>query len=191
MSGHCLAAIKEIENVKVLCSTLEALNSKFKERKQQEMSHRRGRVQIVSPEDELDNLQLLDIQPAATTTPSSSDPSDSSDPSVVGVDYVSKWVEAIACNHNDHKVVVKFLKENIFTRFGVPKAIISDEGTHFCNKIFNNLLTKYGVKHKVATPYHPQTSGQVELANCEIKNILMKVVNANHKDWALRLHDAL
>ena len=100
-------------------------------------------------------------------------------------------MEAIACKHNDQKMVVKFLKENIFTRFGVPKAIISDEGTHFCNKIFNNLLTKYGVKHKVATPYHPQTSGQVELANCEIKNILMKVVNANHKDWALRLHDAL
>ena len=93
---------------------------------------------------------------------------------------MSKWVEAIACNHNDHKVVVKFLKENIFTRFGVPKAIISDEGTHFCNKIFNNLLTKYGVKHKVATPYHPQTSGQLELANREIKNILMKVANAMH-----------
>ena len=49
------------------------------------MSHRRGRIQIVSPEDELDNLQLLDIQPAATTTPSSSDPSDSSNPSVVGM----------------------------------------------------------------------------------------------------------
>ena len=73
-------------------------------------------------------------------------------------------MEAIACKHNDHKVVVKFLKENIFTRFGVPKAIIiSDGGTHFCNKIFNNLLARYGVKHKVATPYHPQTSGQVEL----------------------------
>ncbi|KAL6338780.1 hypothetical protein AAG906_023930 [Vitis piasezkii] len=75
--------------------------------------------------------------------------------------------------------------------FGVPKAIISDGGTHFCNKIFNNLLARYGVKHKVATPYHPQTSGQVELANREIKNILMKVVNANRKDWALRLQDAL
>ena len=73
----------------------------------------------------------------------------------------------------------------------MPKAIISDGGTHFCNKIFNNLLARYGVKHKVATPYHPQTSGQVELANREIKNILMKVVNANRKDWALRLHDAL
>ncbi|RVW99000.1 Retrovirus-related Pol polyprotein from transposon 297 [Vitis vinifera] len=93
---------------------------------------------------------------------------------LVGVDYVSKWVEAIPCRTNDHKVVLKFLKENIFSRFGVPKAIISDGGTHFCNKPFEALLAKYGIKHKVATPYHPQTSGQVELANREIKNILMK-----------------
>ena len=50
------------------------------------MLHRRGRVQIVSPKDELDNLQqLLDIQSAATTTPNSFDPSNSSDPSVVGM----------------------------------------------------------------------------------------------------------
>ncbi|KAL6338382.1 hypothetical protein AAG906_018753 [Vitis piasezkii] len=95
---------------------------------------------------------------------------------LVGVDYVSKWVEAIPCRSNDHKVVLKFLKDNIFARFGVPKAIISDGGTHFCNKPFETLLAKYGVKHKVATPYHPQTSGQVELANREIKNILMKVL---------------
>ncbi|WKA01512.1 hypothetical protein VitviT2T_019792 [Vitis vinifera] len=74
---------------------------------------------------------------------------------LVRVDYVSKWVEAIPCKHNDHRVVVKFLKENIFSRFGVPKAIISDGGTHFCNKPFETLLAKYGVKHKVATPYHP------------------------------------
>ncbi|RVW21562.1 Pol polyprotein [Vitis vinifera] len=83
---------------------------------------------------------------------------------LVGVDYVSKWVEAIPCKHNDHRVVLKFLKENIFSRFGVPKAIISDRGTHFCNKPFETLLAKYGVKHKVATPYHPQTFGQVETA---------------------------
>ncbi|RVW61911.1 Retrovirus-related Pol polyprotein from transposon 297 [Vitis vinifera] len=83
------------------------------------------------------------------------------------------------------------LKENIFSRFGVPKAIISDGGAHFCNKPFEALLSKYGVKHKVATPYHPQTSGQVELANREIKNILMKVVNSSRKDWSIRLHDSL
>ena len=95
---------------------------------------------------------------------------------LVGVDYVLKWVEAVLWRTADHRVVLKFLKENIFSRFGVPKAIISDGGSHFCKKPFENLLAKYGVKHKVATPYHPQTSGQVELANREIKTILMKVV---------------
>ncbi|RVX08259.1 Retrovirus-related Pol polyprotein from transposon opus [Vitis vinifera] len=110
---------------------------------------------------------------------------------LVGVDYVSKWVEAIPCRSNDHIVVLKFLKDHIFARFGVPKAIISDGGTHFCNKPFETLLAKYGVKHKVATPYHPQTSGQVELANREIKNILMKVVNVNRKDWSIKLLDSL
>ncbi|RVW75128.1 Pol polyprotein [Vitis vinifera] len=110
---------------------------------------------------------------------------------LVGVNYVSKWVKAVLCKHNDHRVVLKFLKENIFLRFGVPKAIISDGGTHFCNNPFETLLAKYGVKHKVATPYHPQTSGQVELANREIKNILMKVVNTNRKDWSVKLLDSL
>ena len=59
---------------------------------------------------------------------------------LVGLDYVSKWVEAIPCKTNDHKVVLKFLKENVFSRFGLPKAIISDGGTHFCNKPFETLL---------------------------------------------------
>nr|CAN61491.1 hypothetical protein VITISV_001646 [Vitis vinifera] len=110
---------------------------------------------------------------------------------LVGVDYVFKWVEAVPCKHNDHRVVLKFLKENILPRFGVPKAIISDGGTHFCNKPSETLLAKYEVKHKVATPYHPQTSGQVELANKKIKNILMKVVNTNRKDWLVKLLDSL
>ena len=110
---------------------------------------------------------------------------------LVGVDYVSKWVEAIQCKQNDHKVILKFLKDNIFSIFGVPKAIISYRGTHFCNKPFEILLAKYGVKHKVAIPYHPQTSGQVELANREIKNILMKVVNTSRRDWSIKLHDSL
>ena len=109
----------------------------------------------------------------------------------LGVDYVSMWVEAVPCRAADHRVVLKFFKENIFSRFRVSKAIISDGGSHFCNKPFENLLAKYGVKHKVATPYHPQTSGQVELANREIKTILMKVVNSNRKDWSLKLQDSL
>ena len=74
---------------------------------------------------------------------------------LVGIDYVSKWVEEIPFKKNYHRVVLKFLKENVFSRSGVPKAIISDGGTHFCNKPFATLLEKYRVKQKVATPYHP------------------------------------
>ncbi|CAN6465338.1 unnamed protein product [Victoria cruziana] len=81
---------------------------------------------------------------------------------LVAVDYVSKWVEAVATRTNDHKVVLKFIKHNIFSRFGVPRAMISDGGKHFRNVQVAALLRKYSVHHKIATPYHPQTSGQVE-----------------------------
>ncbi|XP_070049687.1 uncharacterized protein [Nicotiana tomentosiformis] len=95
---------------------------------------------------------------------------------LVAVDYVSKWVEAVALPTNDAKGVTSFQKKNIFTRFGTPRAIISDGGTHFCNRAFVHLLEKYGVRHKVATSYHPQTSGQVEVSNKEIKSVLTKTV---------------
>ena len=110
---------------------------------------------------------------------------------LLSVDYVSKWVEAIPTRTNDHKVVLKFIKEHIFSRFGVPRAIISDGGLYFCNRSFENLLKKYEVTHKVSTAYHPQTNGQAELDNREIKHILEKTVAPNRKDWSLRLADAL
>nr|GFA50650.1 reverse transcriptase domain-containing protein [Tanacetum cinerariifolium] len=77
---------------------------------------------------------------------------------LVAVDYLSKWVEAKALPTNDARVVVKFLK-SIFSRFGTPKAIISDRGTHFCNDQFARIMSKYGVTHRLSTAYHPQTSG--------------------------------
>ena len=110
---------------------------------------------------------------------------------LVAVDYVSKWVEVAALSNNKGKSVTAFLKKNIFSRFGTPRAIISDGGSHFCNKLFKALLEKYGVRHNVATPYHPQTSGQVEVSNTEIKQILAKTVNANRTDWSRKLDDAL
>ncbi|RDY05463.1 gag-pol, partial [Mucuna pruriens] len=81
---------------------------------------------------------------------------------LLAVDYVSQWVEAIATKTNDAKVVVDFLKSNIFLRFGVPKALISDQGSHFCNRAMTALLHKYRVVHSVTTAYHPQTNGQAE-----------------------------
>ena len=71
------------------------------------------------------------------------------------VDFVSKWMEAIATKTNDSRVVMTFIRSNIFCTFGILRAIISDQGTHFCNKVLENMLKKYGVPHRIATPYHP------------------------------------
>ncbi|CAN6547132.1 unnamed protein product [Malus baccata var. baccata] len=110
---------------------------------------------------------------------------------LLAVDYVSKWVEAKATRTNDSKVVADFIKTNIFARFGMPRVIISDGGSHFCNRTIEALLRKYNVNHKVSTPYHPQSNGQAEVSNREIKQILEKTVGPTRKDWSLRLDDAL
>nr|XP_009769007.1 PREDICTED: uncharacterized protein K02A2.6-like [Nicotiana sylvestris] len=95
----------------------------------------------------------------------------------VTVGYVSNWMEVVALPKNKARTVIAFLKKNIFTRFDSPRAIISDGGSHFCNRLFATLLEKYGFNHKIATPYHPQTSGKVKVSNREIKSILAKTVN--------------
>ncbi|CAN6568075.1 unnamed protein product [Malus baccata var. baccata] len=110
---------------------------------------------------------------------------------LLAVDYVSKWVEAKATRTNDLKVVADFVKTNIFARFGMPRVLISDGGSHFCNRTIEALLKKYKVTHKVSTPYHPQTNGQAEVSNREIKQILEKTVGPSRRDWSLRLDDAL
>ncbi|GJU37043.1 reverse transcriptase domain-containing protein [Tanacetum coccineum] len=109
---------------------------------------------------------------------------------LVAVDYLSKWVEAKALPTNDARVVVKFLK-SLFARFGTPRAIISDRGTHFCNDQFAKVMSKYGVTHRLATAYHPQTSGQVGVSNRGLKRILEMTVGENCASWSYKLDDAL
>ncbi|GJX29401.1 reverse transcriptase domain-containing protein [Tanacetum coccineum] len=84
---------------------------------------------------------------------------------LVAVDYLSKWVEAKALPTNDARVVCKFLK-TLFSRFGAPRAIISDRGTHFCNDQFAKVMLKYGVTHRLSTAYHPQTSAYKTPIGC-------------------------
>ena len=110
---------------------------------------------------------------------------------LLAVDYVSKWVEAIAYPRNDANTVVGFIQRNILSRFGAPRTIISDEESHFENKLFTKLLSRYGVRYAMGLAYHPQSNEQVEISNREIKNILQKIVNASRKDWSAKLDDAL
>ncbi|XP_070039639.1 uncharacterized protein [Nicotiana tomentosiformis] len=110
---------------------------------------------------------------------------------LVAIDYISKWVEAIPTRTNDAWVVCEFLRKNIFTCFGTPQVIINDTGSHFVNKQFATLLSKYGVTHKIGTPYHAQTNGKVEVANRELKRILEKTVIASRKDRSVKLDESL
>jgi hypothetical protein len=91
---------------------------------------------------------------------------------LVAVDYVSKWLEALPCHATNAKNSKKMFEETIFSRFRVPRMVISDGGTHFTDKNFHKYLSKHGIRHNIATPYHPQTSGQAETSNKQIKNIL-------------------
>ena len=108
---------------------------------------------------------------------------------LLAVDYVSKWVEAIPTRTNDAKVVAQFLRSH--SRFGTPRALITDNGTHFCKKVIDKVLQKYGVHHRTSLAYHPQSNGQAEVSNREIKSILEKTVNNSRKDWSKKIENAL
>ncbi|XP_015078289.1 uncharacterized protein LOC107022094 [Solanum pennellii] len=103
----------------------------------------------------------------------------------------SSPVEEITLPNNDGKSVTVFLKKHIFSRFGSPRVIISDGVSHLFNKFFKGILEKHGVRHNMATPYHPQTCGQVEVPNPEIQQILAKTVNANRMNYSRRHDDVL
>jgi len=100
-------------------------------------------------------------------------------------------VEAIATRTNDSHVVAAFIRSNLFCKFRIPKVIINDQDTHFCNRLLDGLFRKYGVIHRASTPYYPQTNGQVEVSDREIKRILKKMVNPTRKDRSKRLDDAI
>nr|GFA49785.1 reverse transcriptase domain-containing protein [Tanacetum cinerariifolium] len=91
---------------------------------------------------------------------------------------------------NDARVVCKILK-SLFPRFGTPHAIISDRDTYFYNDQFAKVMLKYGVTHRLATAYHIQTSGKVEVSNRGLKIILERTVGENHASWLEKIDDAL
>ena len=110
---------------------------------------------------------------------------------LVAVDYVSKWAEAIPCRTIDSKHAKRMFHEVIFPRFGTPRMVISNGGSYFIDKVFRKYLAEHGVRHNIATPYHPQTSCPAETSNKLIKNILQKTIDEMGKGWKDKLPDAL
>jgi hypothetical protein len=110
---------------------------------------------------------------------------------LVCTEYVTKWVEAKSLFRATKKSVVEFIYEEIFTRFGVPREIVIDQGTQFTSKLMREFTKKCGIKHRKSCPYHPQANGQVESTNKVLEAILTKTVQLHHQDWDDRLPEAL
>jgi transposase InsO family protein len=110
---------------------------------------------------------------------------------LVCTDYVTKWVEAKALFRDTEKSIVEFIYEDMFTLFGVPREIVTYQGTQFTSKLMKELTEKYGIKHHKSSPYHPRANGQVESKNKVLETILTKTIQLHHRDWADRLPEAL
>ena len=110
---------------------------------------------------------------------------------IVATDYLTKWVEAKATVKNDARTTAKFLYEYVFTRYGLPIEIVSDQGVHFINEVIEFLLEEFMVIHRRSAPYHPQANGQAESTNKILCTALTKVVENSRTDWEQKLHSVL
>ena len=93
--------------------------------------------------------------------------------------------------HPRDQNVAKFLYESIFTWFGVPRELKSDQGSQFTSNLIASLMVEYTIQHVKSSPYHPQANGQVEVINRKIEAILTKIVVFHRKDWSTCLPKAL
>ena len=110
---------------------------------------------------------------------------------IIAVEYLTKWAEAKVIKAADAKQTAIFLHENIISRFGCPKILVSDRGSHFLNEAIEELTKLFQINHRKTTPYHPQTNGLAERVNQTLVQILRKTVVDSKRDWDSKLTAAL
>ena len=110
---------------------------------------------------------------------------------IVAIDYLTKWVEARATIDDTAQMTARFLYEEVICRHGCPSIIQSDRGTHFVNETIRKLTDHFGIRHKLSTPYHPQSNGLVERFNRTMKGALKRLVIKHESDWDVHLIELL
>jgi hypothetical protein len=101
---------------------------------------------------------------------------------LVVVDHFTKWVELFALRDAKADRICEILESEIFSRWGSPKSILSDNATNFRGNVFAKMCKSWGIHHKFATPYHPQCN-LTERINRSVKNVIISYVHSNHKKW--------
>lgn len=110
---------------------------------------------------------------------------------IVATDYFTKWIEAIPISKANHHVVMKFLTENIFTRFGCPHKLVTDNAAAFREKTLVDICDSMGIKLVHSTSYYPEGNGLAESSNKSLIRIIKKLLEDNKRNWDSKLKFAL
>ncbi|CAJ2677241.1 unnamed protein product [Trifolium pratense] len=110
---------------------------------------------------------------------------------IVAVDYFTKWVEAEPLSDITSFRILRFFKRDVLCRFGIPQAVVTDNGTQFTDKGFQDFLAALGTKQHFTSVEHPQTNGQAEAANRVILRGLRRRLDQNKKKWVEELESVL
>ncbi|XP_020084900.1 uncharacterized protein LOC109707778 [Ananas comosus] len=110
---------------------------------------------------------------------------------LAATDYFSRWVEAIPLREVKADDIVKFFRENILYRFGVPRRIISDNGTAFRSFKVNRFATQHKIDWRYSSIYNARANGLAEAFNKTLTKLLKKIIGKNQKEWHMRIIEAL
>jgi len=110
---------------------------------------------------------------------------------LVGIDYFTKWVEAIPSRKVTQDVVISFIQNHILHRFGIPETITTDQGSVFTGQKMVRFVNQTGFKLLTSTPYYAQENGQVEATNKNLITLIKKKLEENPRGWHKTLHQAL
>jgi hypothetical protein len=109
----------------------------------------------------------------------------------VGIDYFTKWIEAVPLPNVDQEAVISFIQNHIIYRFGIPETITTDQGSVFTGRKMQEFAQEIGFRLLTSTPYYAQANGQVEAANKIIINLIKKHIAQKPRNWHKTLDQVL